>query len=75
MRGATQVGHDAVVVWSPDFATHTKDLQAQLARGCTERGGGRGSFQQAGHLYFSWLDAPAGRCEICGGRCRIAVRR
>lgn len=73
MRGASQVGHDAVVVWSPDFATHMQDLQAQLDRGCTERP--RGSFQNAGKLYFSWLNAPAGTCELCGGRCRVSARR
>lgn len=75
MRGATQVGHDAVVVWSPDYATHQKDLEMQLARGCTERGEGRGSFQKGGNLYFSWLNAPPGKCELCGGPCRIVPRR
>lgn len=69
MRGYSQVGHDAVVVWSPSQRTHAADLQAQLERGCTERP--RGSFQKAGGLYFSWLDAPRNKCELCGGRCRL----
>lgn len=70
MRGYSQVGHDAVVVWSPTHQTHVSDLQAQLERGCTERP--RGSFQQAGGLFFSWLNAPKERCELCGGGpCRM----
>jgi len=69
MRGVTQVGHDAVVVWSPTLQTHAHDLQAQLNRGCHERP--RGSFQQTPTgMYFSWLDAPKGKCDLCGGRCR-----
>jgi hypothetical protein len=69
MRGFNQVGHDAVVVWSPDFETHVRDLQAQLERGCTERP--KDSFQKAEGIYFSWLDAPKWKCELCGGRCRF----
>src|SRR5262249_40854035 len=69
MRGATQVGHGAVVVWSLSFETHVHDLNTQFARGCVERPGG--SFQRAGEMYFSWLDAPRARCELCGGRCRV----
>ena len=70
MRGYSQVGHDAVVVWSPTLETHAKDLEAQLARGCRERP--RGSYQKGSDgLFFSWLDAPKGKCELCGGgRCR-----
>ncbi len=69
MRGYSQIGHDAVVVWSPTFETHEKDLDAQFARGCRERP--RGSFQKDGNGgYFSWLDAPKGKCELCGGRCK-----
>lgn len=70
MRGFAQVGHDAVVVWSPSHMMHVHDLNTQLERGCTERGP-RASFQQSGNLYYSWLNAPAGRCELCGGRCRV----
>lgn len=69
MRGFSQVGHNAVVVWSPTHRMHVSDLQVQLDRGCTERP--NASFQQAGGIYFSWLNAPAGRCELCGGRCRL----
>jgi len=69
MRGVTQVGHGAVVVWSPSFEAHVHDLNKQFARGCVERPGG--SFQRAGEMYFSWLDAPRGHCELCGGRCRV----
>lgn len=69
MRGNAQVGHDSVVVWSPTFETHEKDLQAQLARGCKERP--LGSFQKAASGgFFSWLDAPKNSCTLCGGRCR-----
>lgn len=69
MRGVAQVGHDAVVVWSPTLQTHENDLKAQFARGCRERP--RGSFQQGPTgMYFSWLDAPRDKCELCGGRCR-----
>jgi hypothetical protein len=69
MRGVAQVGHDAIVVWSPTFQTHVHDLRAQLARGCHERP--HGSFQKAPTgMYFSWLDAPKGKCDLCGGRCR-----
>lgn len=69
MRGSAQVGHDAVVVWSPSHQTHVNDLRAQLARGCHERP--RGSFQKSPTgMYYSWLDAPTGKCEICGRRCQ-----
>ena len=74
MRGYSQVGHDAVVVWSPSYQTHVSDLQAQLERGCTERP--RGSFQQVDGLFFSWMNAPKERCELCGGGpCRMRGRR
>lgn len=74
MRGVAQVGHDAVVVWSPTHDTHVEDLNAQLARGCHERP--RGSFQQSPTgMFFSWLDAPEDYCELCGGPCRVVRRR
>ena len=71
MRGYAQVGHDAVVVWSPTFEMHQRDHQAALDRGCKVRGQ-RSSFQQSSNgRYFSWLDAPLSKCELCeGGRCQ-----
>jgi hypothetical protein len=69
MRGAKQFGHSAVVVWSQTFEQHIEDVNAQLARGCTERP--RGSFQLgADGLYFSWLSLPADQCGLCSGPCR-----
>lgn len=69
MRGVSQVGHDAVVVWSPTHQAHVHDLQAQLARGCSERP--EASFQRGeSGIFFSWLNAPQDQCALCGGRCR-----
>jgi hypothetical protein len=57
MRGFSQVGLNAVVVWSPTFDLHVSDLNEHLGRGCTERP--RGSFPRAASgMYFSWLNAP-----------------
>jgi hypothetical protein len=68
MRGFNQVGHDAVVVWSPTHQAHVHDVQVQITRGCRTRPGG---FQQTPTgLFYTWLDAPADRCDLCGGRCR-----
>jgi hypothetical protein len=69
MRGSNQIGHDAVVVWSPTFEDHVADVQAQLAHGCTLRL--HGSFQRGeSGLIFTWLNVPRNRCGLCAGVCR-----